>query len=241
MIMTQTLTIARRELSSLFFSPIAYVVLGLFAAGTTLIFLASFGPGQPATLRPTLQAVIWLMIFLVPAISMRLISEEFRSGWIELLMTSPVTDTQVILGKWIGAMGFFAVLLAPLAVLTVLLEITADPDYGPIFTGVLGLFLVGGLYLAIGMFASAATQNQIIAFLLTVFIICIFTFVVYAVSGASFMPYSMRHAMLYLNVNMQFDDFSKGLIDISNLVYFVSGIALFLFFAVKVLESRRWR
>ena len=239
--MTQTLTIARRELVGLFFSPIAYVVLGLFALGTTLIFLLFYGPGQPATLRPTFQAVVWLMVFLVPAISMRLISEEFRSGWIELLMTSPVTDTQVVLGKWLGAMGFFAVLLVPLLVLTVLLEITADPDYGPIITGLLGLMMVGGLYLAIGLFASAATANQIIAFLLTVFIICVFTFVVYALSGASFVPYSIRQAMVYLNVNMQFEDFSKGLIDISNLVYFVSGMAMFLFFAVKVLESRRWR
>ena len=239
--MNKTFTIARRELTSLFYSPIAYVVLGLFALGTTLIFFLSFAPGQPATLRATLEGVIWLMIFLVPAISMRLISEELRNGTIESLMTAPITDTQLILGKWCGAMGFFAALLIPLIVLVTVLEITASPDFGPIFSGLLGLTLVGGFYLAIGTFASAATQNQIIAFLLTIFVICIFTIAMYFLPQAAFISPGLRKAMFYLNVNMQFDDFNKGLIDTSNFVYFVSGIALFLFLAVKLIESRRWR
>ena len=239
--MKKTITIAWRELTSLFYSPIAYVVLGLFALGTTLIFFLGFGPGQPATLRATLEGVIWLMIFLVPAISMRLISEELRNGTVESLMTAPITDTQLILGKWFGAMGFFAALMVPLLVLVAVLEITASPDFGPICTGLLGLVLVGGFYLAIGTFASAVTQNQIIAFLLTVFIICVFTLAMYFLPQASFIGPGLRQAMFHLNVNMQFDDFNKGLIDTSNFVYFVSGIALFLFLAVKLLESRRWR
>lgn len=239
--MNQTLAIAKRELTSLFYSPIAYVVLGLFALGTTLIFFTSFGPGQPATLRPTLEGVIWLMIFLVPAISMRLVSEEFRSGTIEPMLTAPVSDTQVVMGKWMGAMGFFGALLSPLVVLVLVLELTASPDFGPILSGLLGLVLVGGLYLAIGTFASAATQNQIIAFILTVFMICIFTIAMYFLPQATFIGAGLRQAMFYLNVNMQFEDFNKGLIDTSNFIYFVSGIALFLFLAVKLLESRRWR
>ncbi len=239
--MNQTMAIAKRELTSLFYSPIAYVVLGLFALGTTLIFFASFGPGQPATLRPTLEGVVWLMIFLVPAISMRLVSEELRSGTIEPLLTSPLSDTQVVMGKWLGAMGFFMALLSPLCVLVFVLELTAAPDFGPILSGLLGLVLVGGLYLAIGTFASAATQNQIIAFIFTVFLICLFTIAMYFLSQASFIGAGLRQAMFYLNVNMQFEDFNKGLIDTSNFIYFVSGIALFLFLAVKLLESRRWR
>ena len=239
--MNQTLTIAGRELMGLFYSPIAYVVLGLFALGTGLIFVGNFYPGEPATLRPTLQGLVWLMIFLVPAISMRLISEEFRSGTFEPLMTSPVTDAQVVLGKWLGAMGFYAALMVPLLVLAVVLEVYADPDGGPMRTGLLGLLLVGGFYLAIGTFASAVTQNQIIAFLLTVFVICLFTILFFFLPQASFVGASLRSAMFYMNVNMQFDDFSKGLIDTSNLIYFASGIAFFLFLAVKMLESKRWR
>jgi len=239
--MRQTLTIANRELTSLFFSPIAYVVLGLFALGTTMIFLMTFFPGAPASLRDTMFWVIWLLIFLVPAISMRLLAEEFHSGTVETLMTAPITDAQVVAGKWLGAMGFFAALLSPLLIFVIVLESNGRPEYGPIFTGILGLFLVGGLYLAIGTFASAATQNQIIAFLLAFFIICLLTFAMYFLPRAAFVGPGLREAMFYLNVNQQFEDFNKGLIDISNFVFFVSGICYFLFLAVMLLQSRRWR
>jgi len=240
--MNQTLTIAKRELTSLFFSPIAYVVMGLFGLGMTLIFFLGFYPGGQAALRTTFQGVIWLMIFLVPAISMRLISEEFRSGTIETLMTCPVSDTQVIFGKWAGAMAFFVVLiLAPVIVLVFVLEYNGRPEYGPIFTGVVGLLLTGGLYLAIGTFASAITQNQIIAFMLTVSIICLLTLMLYFLPNAAFVGDGLRKALHYMNVNYQFDDFAKGLVDLTNIIYFISGIALFLFMAVIVLQSRRWR
>lgn len=234
-------TIARRELSSLFFSPIAYVVLALFALGASWIFLMSFGPGEPATLRSTFGGIVWLMIFLVPAISMRLISDEVRSGTLELLMTSPLSDAQVVLGKWLGAMGFYAVLLSPLLIQAIVLEAFAQPDHGPMVTGFIGLLLVGGLYLAIGTFASTLTQNQIIAFLVTVFIICILTFVTFFVPRAANVWQWLRDTMFYLNINSQYEDFTKGLIDTSNVAYFVVGTALFLFFAVLSLESRRWR
>lgn len=240
--MNQTLAIAKRELTSLFFSPIAYVVMALFALGVTMLFLLGFQPGAQATLRTSLQGVIWLMIFLVPAISMRLISEEFRSGTIETLMTCPVSDTHVILGKWLGAVGFFFVLLvAPMIVLIVVLECNGRPEYGPIVTGLVGLILAGSLYLAIGTFASAITQNQIIAFMLTISIICLLTLLLFFLPNASFVGPDLRRALLYLNVNHQFEDFAKGLVDLTNFIYFISGIALFLFMAVIVLQSRRWR
>lgn len=239
--MQQIIAIARRELMALFYSPIAYVVMALFAVGTSMVFFLSFDTGAPATLRNTFDAVVWIMVFLVPAISMRLLADEFRAGTIEMLMTSPISDAQVVLGKWLGAMGFFAVLLVPLLVMTGVLEIFAAPDYGPIFTGFLGVLLVGGLYLAIGAFASAATQNQIIAFLVALFITCFLTIVLYYLPQASFVGGPVRTAMFYANVNRQFDDFNKGLIDLRNVVYFVSGIALFLFLAIKLVESKRWR
>ncbi|MEX2544030.1 MAG: ABC transporter permease [Phycisphaeraceae bacterium] len=234
-------TIARRELAGLFYSPIAYVVLALFALGSTLFFVNEFTVGMQATLRTVYWWVVWLLMFLVPAISMRLVSEEFRGGTIEPLMTAPVSDAQVIVGKWLGAMGFVLVLLSPLLLHAAVLEMTASPDRGPILTGLIGLALVGGLYLAIGIFASATTQNQIIAFLLTVFAISLLTFGMYFLPRAAFVGPGLRQAMYYLNVNGQFEDFNKGLIDTSNFVYFVTGIGLFLFLAVKVLESRRWR
>ena len=236
-----TLTIAKRELTSLFFSPIAYVVLVAFAIGSSIFFLQSFAPGNPATMRPTYDAVVWLLVFLAPAISMRLISEELRSGTFERLMTSPVSDAQVVMGKWLGAFAFFCVMLAPLAVHAIVLELVGSPEIGPIVTGLLGLALVGALYLAIGIFASAWSQNQIIAFLLTVFIIAIPTFAAYYAGGQTIPDPTIDRLIGYISVNQQFADFAKGLIDIRNFVYFLSGTALFLFLAVLLVQSRRWR
>jgi ABC-2 type transport system permease protein len=235
------LTLFRRELSAIFFSPIGYVVLALFALGASLIFFIGFAPGNHATMRDTYAGVVWLLVFLAPAISMRLLSEELSRGTIERLMTSPVSDTQVVLGKWLAAVAFFVVLLLPLLVQFAVLEWHASPDWGPALTGLLGLLLVGGLYLAIGVFASAASENQIIAFLLTVLLICGLTFLLFFLPSATFLPPGVRAALFYANVNRQFEDFNKGLIDIRNFVYFLTLTGLFLFLAVKLLESRRWR
>lgn len=239
--MNHTFTIARRELSCLFFSPIAYAAIAVFAVVATLLFFTAFAPGHPAQMRSEFGWIVWLMVFIVPAISMRMVSEEFRSGTIEALMTAPVSDTQVIVGKWFGAMGFLVAMLLPLVVLTIVLAVNADPDPGPLFTGFIGLLAVGGLYLAIGIFASALTENQIIAFLITVLVTGFLSVGLYMVARHATLPGWLTQSLIYLNVNGQFDAFGRGLLDTSAFVYFLSGIGLFLFFAVKVLESRRWR
>lgn len=239
--MSQTFIIARRELSSLFFSPVAYVALIVFSFIAGLLFLATFAPGEPASLRLELSWVVWLLVFIVPAISMRLVSEETAAGTIELLMTSPVSDVHVVVGKWLGALGFFLTLLIPLVVQVVILEIVADPDYGPIVTGLVGVVLVGGLYLAIGTTISAATRNQFIALLITILATGFLTIGLYMLARAAWVPPWLRETMFHINVDQQFDDFAKGLIDTSNFVFFLSSIALFLFLAVLTLQSRRWR
>lgn len=239
--MKQTLTIAKRELTSHFYSPVAYLVLGVFGLGASLIFFGYFGPLQIATLRETLGWLVWLMVFLVPLISMRSLSEEFRSGTIEMLMTSPLSDAQVVIGKWLGSLGFFIALLSPVALMAIILAATSRPDWGPIFTGVLGLILVAALYLAIGTFASAVSESQMIAAVITIFVICLLTFLTRKLSVTPGVPVQLREAMSYIDINNQFEVFNKGLIDLTNLVYFGSGIAFFLFITTKLLESRRWR
>ncbi len=239
--MNQTLTIAKREVTALFYSPIAYLVLAVFALVASLLFLGGFYPGAPATMREPFNAFVFLMVFLVPAISMRGLSEEFNSGSIEMLMTAPISDTQVILGKWLGAVCFFCTLLAPMLVHLLVLEVNGSPEYGPIFTGLVGLLLVGGLYLAIGTFVSTMTDSQLIAFLVTVLMTGFLTIGMGLLGQIQTLPTWLKDAMFYINVNQQFAGFAKGLIDVRNLVFFLSGIALFLFVAVKVLESRRWR
>lgn len=239
--MNHVITIAKREITSLFFSPIAYVVIALFALGSSLIFFNSFAPSMPASMQGTFQGLVWLMILLLPGISMRLISDEFHSGTIELLMTSPLSDTELVLGKWLGAMGFFITLFIPTLLLVGVIEMFGNPDYGPLLTGYIGLLLVGGFYLAIGTFASAISQNQIISYMLTVFTICLFTFVIFLLSRASFIPPALQQAMQFMFVNGHFEDFGKGVLDLSRVIYFVSGMAFFLFLAVKLVESKRWR
>lgn len=240
--MNQTWTIAKRELTSLFYSPIGYVAIGVFALVSTLMFFTTFAAGMPATLRSELSFLVWLMVFVVPAISMRLISEETSRGTIELLMTAPVSDTHVILGKWFGALLFYIALLLPIVAHVILLEVYGDPDYGPIFTGLLGVVLVGALYLAIGIFVSAVSSNQIVAFMVTVLITGLLSIGMYMIfHNATWLPDKLRTAVAFINVDQRFSDFGKGLFDLTSFIYFVSGTALFLFVAVKIQESKRWR
>src|SRR6476660_6105016 len=132
--------LARRELLALFYSPIAWVVLAVFSLGTSLWFVKGLRPGDEATLRPVLEfATLWMLPSLAPAVSMRLLSEEFRTGTFEKLMTSPLSDTQVVVGKWLAALGFLAVLMLPLLAQLFTLEAVANPDYGPALTGLAGL------------------------------------------------------------------------------------------------------
>jgi len=238
--MRKTLTIANRELGSFFLSPIAYVVMGLFMLIGGLFFISNvFATDQPAEMRYWFAPIVFVLIAVTPAISMRLMSEELRSGTIESLMTAPVSDTQVILGKWLGAWAFFAVVLLPTIAYVIVLEIWADPDLGPLISGYIGLLLVGGLFLAMGTFASTLSRNQIIAFIVTVFIILFFTVAMWILP--SYLPTDLAQAAAFLNVNNQYEDFAKGLIDVSNITYFLGGIALFLVMAIKALESRKWR
>lgn len=240
--MTRTLTIAQRELTALFFSPVAYLVLGVFAFIASGVFvLYIFAEGQPAELRHQFTWLVWLLVFIAPAISMRLVSEELRSGTVELLMSAPVNEAQVILGKWLGAMGFFLCLLIPLLIQAILLQTVGNPDLGPILTGLLGLALVGGLYLAIGLAVSAVTESQLIAYLVTVLLAGMFSIGVGLLSNADWVTGWMTDVLFYVNIHRQYEEFAKGLIDVGHLVFFVSGIALFLFAAVLVLQSKRWR
>ena len=239
--MGKTLTIAKREIDSLFFSPVAYLALAVFAFVTGLIFIFGvFSPGMEASMTDMYRGIVWLLAFIVPAISMRLISEETSAGTLEMLLTAPVNDTQIILGKWIGAMAFFFVLLIPLIIQIGLLELKASPDYGPIITGLFGLLLVGGLYMAVGICISAFNKSQLVSFMITVLITGLFTVGMYLLSRAEFMPNWLKQNMYSMNVNEHFLAFAKGLIDIRDIVYFVSSIALFLFLGIKALESKRW-
>lgn len=236
--MSRIWALARREFWSFFLSPVGYVVIGLFLAVTGFVFMRGFDAGKPASMRPVFELGMWMLLFVCPAITMRSISDERRMGTLEMLMTCPVRDGEVVLGKYLGSILFLVVMLACTGAQVILLERYGRPDYGEVLCGYLGLLLAGGVYLASGMLASALTSSQVVAFLATFF------FWLALSLGTKFLPGMLPEpwstATYAADPDPRLRDFAIGLIDTSNIAYFGSLIALFLFLASRTLEARRW-
>ncbi len=239
--MRNTIAIMQRELLSLFFSPIAYVVLCLFLFSTGLLawVTGSFSPGQPATLRGTFFWMPFLLAAVIPAISMRTICEEYRSGTIETLMTAPVSDFQLVIGKYLATVIFYMIMLVGTLVYLVMLMIFGDPDIGTSLSSYLGLLLLGMSFMAWGLFTSSITRNQIVAWVLAA--IPLVLFVGFAFWLVSELEGWWRDAFQRINVMRHLDQFNRGLVTTESVVFFLASAALFVFLAIKVVESRRWR
>jgi len=254
--MTNIFTIYRRELQSYFHSWIAYVLMGLFALLTGYfyyIFVAIFvdrsvqaqmgGRGGPMdvnewVIRPLLQNISVIGLFLIPAITMRLFPEEKRSGTIELLATSPVRDIEIIVGKWLAALTLYACILAVSLLNIAVLYFYGRPDLAPILTGYLGLLLQGGCLLAVGTFLSNTTRNQVIAGTAT-FVVCLLLWVMDWVSA--YETAAWAKVLAYLSVTTHFEPFAKGVIDTKDVIFYISMIFLGLFLTARSMESLRWR
>ena len=236
---SNTWIFTRRELRTYFNSPIAYIVivLALIISGW-LFFLDFFLAGQ-ATLRGLLT--VWMpLVFLifVPAITMRLIAEEKKSGTIELLVTLPVTDWEIVLGKYLASLVLLAVTILMTLSYPFTVSLLGNPDGGAIVGQYLGLLLLGATYLAIGLFASGITANQIIAFLAAIVMIAAF----YLIDNfVPFFPGPLASVMEYLSVDYHMQNLARGVIDTKDLLYYASMIFLFLVLAVRALESRKWK
>lgn len=240
-----TLAIARREFASMFRVPLGWVVIALFVCLSGLFFVSrSIVPGAPASMRDFFSVWWGLVLIVAPAISMRLVSEETRTGTIEMTQTAPVTDASVILGKYLAAVGFFVTMLVPTFSAVIVLELLARPDYGPIVSGYLGLLLLGMLYLAVGTLASVLTSSQTLAFLGTLFMLIALDVVTARLAGmigtGSRFVWAQR-LLFALSPSAQASDFYRGLIDTSRVVFFLAASAWFLMLATLVLQSRRWR
>lgn len=238
--MSVTTTIAKRELSSYFFSPIAYVAMFCVTAVFGAAFFQDFQPGKVVAMRTFFDWSIWLLIMTMPILCMGLLSQEFASGTVETLMTAPVTDLEVVLGKFLGAVGFFLVLLLPTAVYIVMLAIFGKPDYGPILSGYLGVLLMGGLFIAVSLLCSSLTRSQVVAAVLAAAILFAITVVPWWIRGRVILN-DWISKVVDQCVQPRYEDFSKGVIDTGNVVFFLACTALLLFVTVKVVESRRWR
>ena len=249
--MKKTLVVARKELAGYFISPVAYVIGAVFLAGTAFVFFfgldlldvpifpAVLRAGNTASLRPLFEAMAYIMIFAGPILTMRLMSDEFHSGTIETLMTAPVTDTQVVLGKFFGVMGFYTALLATTVVFLLVMAGYGRPDAGVAVMGYLGMLLLGAAFLAVGLFASTLTDYQIVAAIVGMVILSVFGVLMQFLVTHTGAPWNAAAARL--NVMSYFKDFARGVFDTRGLVFFLTATALFLFLSIKTLESRRWR
>jgi ABC-2 type transport system permease protein len=239
--MTRAATIARRELTSYFFSPIAYVAIAVFLVFCAVIFSDDFHPGDIAGMRNLFNWMVWLLVCIIPVLSMGLIAQEWSSGTIETLMTAPVSETDVVVGKFLGSFAFFLVMLAPTLLYVVLLAMYATPriDFGPIQSGYLGIILIGGLFTAIGLFCSSLTRSQMVAAIATAAVLFVVTIVPWWASGKLLSPTWTK--IMDQMVFKRYTDFSRGIVDSGHLAFFVLTTAVFLFLTVKVLESRRWK
>lgn len=234
-------TLTQRELAAFFFSPIAYVVLAVFLVVTGIFFVNdNFVPGGESSLRITFGNYLpVILVFILPMLTMRLLSEEFRSGTIESLMTAPVSDADVVLGKFFGTLVFYLLMLGTTLLHVVLVAMYGTLDVGLVLASYLGLILLGGLYIAVGLFFSACTRNQVIAVICSFVLLAVFTFL--AEYLAREQEGTLRVVLQHLSIVSHFQDFARGLVDTNHLIFFLSTTGLFLFLTVKVLESRRWR
>lgn len=250
--MRRMLTLGRRELSAYFYSPMAYVITflfllmvgGIFLWGVRIPFLKIdikpvFVTGAESTLRPLFDVLAYGLVVVVPLLTMRLVAEELNSGTIETLMTAPITDTEVIVGKFLGAMVLYLFLLAATGMFLLLVVIFGRPDWGVVGMGYLGMVLLGAAYVSVGLFASTLTRHQLVAGLIGIGILVLLTAGMYHL--ATRVPPQYAQAVGRINMITNFSDFSKGIFDTRSVVYFLTVTAFFLFLSVKILESRRWR
>ena len=242
--MKKLFAIVGREWRAYFLSPLAYVILTAYMFLNGFIFsrIVAFlsTPGVPRERFLSLMftnTYFWIFtLFIVPIITMRLLAEERKSGTLEVLLTSPVSETTVVLGKFLGALGFFLVIWIPSLVFVLYLGSRTAVDYGSVASGYLGIALIGAYFIAIGVFASTLTKNQIVAAILTfAMLIPLFSAGLFQ-AGAD--P-SRQTIIDYLNMWDHMDEFARGIVDTRRLVYYLSGMAFFLFLSAVVLSSKK--
>jgi ABC-2 type transport system permease protein len=249
------LAIAHKELKGYFASPIAYIVIGLFALMFGYFFYAlvayfdrqsmqmmSMG-GQSVNvneqlIRPVFLNATVIFLFVLPMVTMRTYSEEKRSGTIELLLTAPLTDFQIIAGKFLGAMGLYAAMLAITLPHIGLLFWFGNPEWIPIAVTYLGLLLMGGCFISVGLLVSSLTKNQIVAVMAT-FTVFLMLWVINWI--ASFTGPRAQEILNYLSITDHLDDFTRGVLDTKHLVYYLSFIAFGLYLTMRSVDTERWR
>lgn len=238
-----------RELRAYCFSPLGWAILTLVLLinGGVFWVLVSFlsDPRSPASATPLeyffgQTVFFWLvLLFVAPVLTMRLLAEERKSGTIEVLMTAPISEGQVVAGKYLAALVFYVALWLPSLLYAAILAAYSEVDWGPVASGYLGILGIGALFLAAGVFASALSRNQIVAALATFAMLMVFFS--FGLLEGLFQGEAVREAFGYMNLWQQMEDFSRGIVDTRRLVFYASVTLLFLFLASRTLEAKKWR
>jgi len=234
---TNVLTITKKELRSYFNSAVAYVVIVVFLGiigwfHTNNMFLIN-----AASLRVMFELAPAVFLFVVPAITMRLLSEERKSGTIELLTTKPLHDGEIVLGKFLAAWLLMGIALLPTLVYYVTIASIGDIDNGPVIGGYLGLFLMAGVYVAVGLLASSLTENQVVAFIIGfLFVLALFMFDKILI----YVPQGLTSIVEFLGIDFHFSSIARGVIDTRDLIYFFSTLGFALYLSTLSLGQRKW-
>lgn len=242
-----TWTVFQREVGGYFLSPVAYIVLFLFALtqGAMFYFYVDFFTGHPRQITKVIEALFGFALFWVlplsPLLTMRLFAEEKRTGSIEMLMTAPVTEWHVVLGKFFAAQLFYMLVWLSIIPLLLILEVRGDPDWGPVLAIYVGLFSLGLMTNALGVLASSGTRNQLVAAILA--LTGNLVFFLLSMSALMFPDQpDVRRVVHYVSFAKHFSgEYSRGIVDLRYVLYYLSFATLFLFFSVRVVEARKWR
>lgn len=237
--MTNALTIMKKELKSYWNSPIAYIFATVFLALISWLFFENFFLEGQASLRGFFELLPTAFVLFVPAVTMRLWAEEKKLGTIELLMTLPLKDHEVVIGKYLAAFLFLSITILLSFPLALIVGALGSPDPGPIVGGYLGALLMGAAFLAIGIFVSGLTQNQIVALILS-FLIAILLLLVDSTVILAKVPAFLAPAVDFLGVRSHFESIERGVLDSRDFLYFASVIGFFLYLNVRTIESRKW-
>ncbi len=237
--MQSVMAVFKKEFRAFFLSPIAYIFITVYLVATNFLFFQSFFIVNQADMRGYFGLLPWAFLIFVPAIAMRSWAEEKKVRTLELLLTWPISDTQVVMGKFLANFAFLTIAVLLSVTVPITIAILGNPDGGAILGGYIGTVLMGAAYLAIGMWVSSLTENQIVAFILGV-VVTLALFLIGTPFVAMQMPSAVVPFLTYLGLGSHFDSIGRGVIDSRDIIYYLSVIGFFLFLNVVSLESRKW-
>ena len=235
--MNHAITIAKKELKTFFLSPLAYIVLVVTIAIFNAFFFMIIDENREASLRDIFKVMEFMFVFIIPLLTMKLFSEEKAAGTMEFLMTNPITNTAIVLGKYLGSLVFFTALIAVTFLYYVIIEYFGSPDRWAVMSGYLGIWLEGAFFIAIGLWTSSLTRSQIIAAITSYLIIFALYF---SISLMKYLNGPLAGFIRYFGTWSHAENFAVGLITTSDVIYYLSGIVLFLILTRLNIENRLW-